>query len=61
MEYFIGYFVIGLVVSIILSEIDKLEIVGEDRNVLENADRFIFIVLWPIMILNILITMTKKG
>jgi membrane protein CcdC involved in cytochrome C biogenesis len=50
MKYSIVYFVIGLVISILLSEIDKQEIDGEGRNVIENTDRFIFILLWPIIV-----------
>ena len=50
MEYFIIYLVLGIVVSIVLTEIDKIIPEDEEEKKLNNTDRLLYIVIWPIMI-----------
>jgi len=50
MEYFIIYLVIGLVVSFAISEVDKTKVDDEDINSLNNIDRILYIIIWPLMI-----------
>ena len=61
MEYFVIYLVFGLVVSILISEIDKIKMVGEDFDTLDNADRVLYIIIWPLMIYFIVKGLSTKS
>jgi hypothetical protein len=50
MEYLITYFILGLIVSIGISEIDKIKVEGSEAEILNNMDRLLYIVIWPLMI-----------
>lgn len=60
MDYMIAYFVIGSFISLMLSEFNKVEIEGEFNEELTNLDRFVYIIIWPYMLLLIIYYFTKK-
>ena len=49
MEYILIYLVIGLVVSIVISQIDKIQMDDGDCDTLSNADRILYVIIWPVM------------
>lgn len=61
MDYMIAYFVIGTFVSMMLSEFNKAEIEGEINEEFTNMDRFVYIIIWPYMLLLIIYYFTKKS
>ncbi|SMP03667.1 hypothetical protein SAMN06265375_101445 [Muriicola jejuensis] len=50
MEYLVFYLVSGLFVSIVISEIYKIKLDEEDKAILSNIDRVLYIIIWPLMI-----------
>lgn len=50
MKYLITYLVLGMAVSIVLSEIDKIIPEDEEEKKQNNTDRLLYIFIWPIMI-----------
>ena len=50
MEYLVVYLGLGLFVSIVLSEIDKIKVEGDEAEILSNTDWLLYIVIWPLMI-----------
>ena len=49
MEYLIIYLILGLIVSIIISEIDKIKVDDGDCDTLDNVDRILYVIIWPLM------------
>ena len=47
MDYVLYYVVVGFLVSLGMSEIDKIE---PEEDKITNTERIIFIVLWPIIV-----------
>ena len=47
MDYVLFYGVVGFLVSLGMSEIDKIE---PEEDKITNTERIIFIVLWPIIV-----------
>lgn len=50
MKYLFGYFVIGLVISAVLTEFSKSDW-GEEKIEVSTMNQFWFAVLWPVMII----------
>ena len=54
MDFLIVYLVIGVFISMALSEVDKWEIDGLGDEIITNRDRIIFILVWPIVLFGFL-------
>lgn len=61
MDYMTAYFAIGTFISTMLSELDKAEIEGEINEEFTNIDRFVYIIIWPYLLLLIIYYFIKKS
>jgi len=50
MVFLIMYLGIGVLISMALSEIDKWEVIGEEKDQITNVERCIHIILWPVIL-----------
>lgn len=52
MKFVIVYLTIGIIVSFIISELDKIKLYGEEEEeeLIDNYVRVIHIVIWPLMV-----------
>lgn len=51
MKFVIVYLTIGMIVSFIISELDKIKLDGEEEEeLIDNYVRVIHIVIWPLMV-----------
>lgn len=57
MSYVILYFLFGVFVSLGLTQIDKLD---PDDSSLTNRDRIIFILIWPIILIEFIRGLVKE-
>ncbi len=59
MDFLVIYIGIGALVSLAFSEIDKWEVIGEEKDQLTNVERCIYIILWPVMLISCLYYLGK--
>ena len=59
MQIFSIYLLIGLVLTIAASELNKIPSHDSDEIMITNSDRLVYILLWPIIILYVIYKLKK--
>ena len=60
MQIFSVYLLIGLVLTIAASEIDKIPSYDSDDISITNSDRIVYILLWPAIIIFVIYKLKKQ-
>ena len=59
MQIFSIYLLIGLVLTIATSEMNKIPSYGSDDIIITNSDRLVYILLWPVIIIYVIYKLKK--
>jgi hypothetical protein len=60
MDYVMLYITVGTAYSITMSFVDQMEMEGQQRNTMDNLDRIISVLLWPLLSTIVVYTIIKS-